>query len=248
MRVRIWNAFASNNSGSYSIVGSFPSPEIADQVAAELLPVIRAHSEWWESREGRAARKLGGAGSPLGRWAMENKLRWNGDDREDWPEYKGDNVPSVVAAGARVLIHEDYTISLPSAFGEFFFRRGGRVDIELNHAHNPLVVVLHYWVRWDDPEKEARELAMVELLDSLERELRPHLRKGTNLIIRDAPHDPGIEVAAAFFDLVEGVAAARDLARSARVSIALQLEESPSAGRDPLAHLRAAWAQDSPAE
>ncbi len=33
----MWNAFASNNSGSYSIVGSFPSAERAEQVAAELL-------------------------------------------------------------------------------------------------------------------------------------------------------------------------------------------------------------------
>ena len=68
---------------------------------------------------------------------------------------------------------------------------------------------------------------------------------GTNLIIRDAPFGTGFEVAAVFSDLVAGVATARELARAAGVSIALQLTESPSAAGDPLAYLRTAWAQDS---
>ena len=245
MRVRIWNAFASNNSGSYSIVGSFPSPEVADQVVAELVPVIRAHSEWLGSRQGRKGRKNPGIDSPLGRFAVDNDLEWRGDDREDWPEYSGDNMPEVVAVGAHVLIHEDYTVSLPSAFGEFFFRRGGRVDVELDHAHNPLVAVLRYWIRWDEAARDERELGMVTIVESLDRALRPHLRKGTNLIVRDAPFGTGFEVAAVFSDLVAGVATARELARAAGVSIALQLTESPSAAGDPLAYLRTAWAQDS---
>src|SRR5690606_37887446 len=142
MRIRMWNAFASNNSGSYSIVGSFPSAERAEQVAAELLPVIQAHSEWMNTRPRWDEPAREDSPSPLEQWVVEQGLQWSGPSSEEWPEYSDENVPSVIAAGSQVLIHEDYTVSMPKVFGEYFYRRGGRVDIELNHTHHPLIAVL----------------------------------------------------------------------------------------------------------
>jgi len=244
----MWHAFASNNSGSYSIVGSFPSAETAEQVAAELLPVIRAHGDWMNTRPGWDAPERENSPSPLGRWAVENGLQWTGDDAEEWPEYSGENAPGVIVAGSQVLIHDDYTISMPKVFGEFFYRRGGRVDVELNHAHHPLIAVLRFWVPWNDPEREEREydvLALRESLDTPESALRVHLVEGTDLVIREVSFGMyWFEVAAVFSDLVAGVGTARDLARSSGLSFQLTLSEAWTSRRDALAQLRADWAQD----
>jgi len=244
----MWHAFASNNSGSYSIVGAFPSDETAEQVAAELLPVIRAHNDWMNTRPGWDAPERASSPSPLGRWAVENGLQWTGDDAEEWPEHSAENAPGVIVAGSQVLIHDDYTISMPKVFGEFFYRRGGRVDIELNHAHHPLIAVLRFWVPWNDPAREEREydvLALRESLDTPESALREHLAEGTDLVIREVSFGTyWFEVAAVFSDLVAGVGAARDLARSSGLSLQLTLSEAWTSRRDPLAQLRADWAQD----
>ena len=53
MRIRIWNAYASNNSGSYTIVGRFESDESAAKLAAELLAVVKAQSAWAAANGGQ---------------------------------------------------------------------------------------------------------------------------------------------------------------------------------------------------
>jgi hypothetical protein len=52
----------------------------------------------------------------------------------------------VVAVGRQVIVHAPYTVSLPPTFGELFYARGGRVDGELNHAHEPLVTQIEVWL------------------------------------------------------------------------------------------------------
>jgi len=244
----MWNAFASNNSGSYSIVGSFPSVDIAEQVAAELLPVIKAHSDWMNTRPGWDGPGTDTSPSPLRRWAADNALQRIDDGGEEWPEHSGENTPSVIVAGSQVLIHEDYTASMPKAFGEFFYRRGGRVDIELNHAHHPLITVLRFWVPWNDPQRSEREyevLALRESIDAPDSALRALLAEGTDLVIREISFGMyWFEVAAVFSDLVAGVGTARDLAQTSGLSLGLTLSEAWTSQRDPLAHLRDGWAQD----
>lgn len=85
MKIRMWDAFASNNSGSYSIVGSFPSVERAEQVAAELLPVIRAHSDWMNARPAWDEPRQEDSPSPLEQWVAEQGLQWSGLGSEEWP-------------------------------------------------------------------------------------------------------------------------------------------------------------------
>jgi hypothetical protein len=48
MRIRLFNAFASNNSGSYTIVGSFRDEATAEEVALLLQRACDAHSAWYE--------------------------------------------------------------------------------------------------------------------------------------------------------------------------------------------------------
>lgn len=164
-------------------------------------------------------------------------------------EYSDENVPSVIAAGSQVLIHEDYTVSMPKAFGEYFYRRGGRVDIELNHTHHPLITVLRFWVPWNDPDRSEREydlLAMRESIDAAGSPLRAPLAEGTDLVIREVSFDMyWFEVAAVFSDLVAGVRAAQELAHVTNVSLGLSLSEAWSASPDPLEHLRSTWAKDT---
>jgi hypothetical protein len=68
MQIHIWNAFASNNSGSYTIVGAFPTEAAAAQVAAELLPIMAAQTQWFEDRAP--------APSPLAQLVKKSGIDW----------------------------------------------------------------------------------------------------------------------------------------------------------------------------
>ncbi|MFO0633222.1 MAG: hypothetical protein U0168_10255 [Nannocystaceae bacterium] len=141
MKIEIWRAFASNNSGSYTIVGSFPGDEAAAAAASELAAVIAEHQAWVQDEAAPPP-------SPLRRWAEALGLRaLPGDGRDDaWPHYG--SIPKVGAVGSQLLLYVDYTITMPRVFGEFFFLRGGRVDTELVHAHAPLVWLHELWWPW----------------------------------------------------------------------------------------------------
>ena len=69
---------------------------------------------WREAGESRP--------SPLERLAIDEQLDWEGTD-DEWPEYAGDNTPQVLALGEQVILHHDYTVSLPRVFGAFFYAR-----------------------------------------------------------------------------------------------------------------------------
>jgi hypothetical protein len=81
VRIRVWNAYASNNSGSYTIVGRFESDESAAQVAAELLGLAKAQSAWVAAN--------GPQPSPLAAFATSNGLStYEGmAGGDDWPTY-----------------------------------------------------------------------------------------------------------------------------------------------------------------
>src|SRR5690242_18609473 len=146
MRARIWNAYASNNSGSYTIVGALPSEEVAHEVAVELSAMIKAHAAWLAAERGQADNPE----SPLAAFCRTHGLSWSSGDGEgdDWPEYSDDNRPRVVAIGNQVVVHHEYTVSLPPVFGAFFYKRGGRVQHEDNHAHHPMVTIATLWWGW----------------------------------------------------------------------------------------------------
>jgi hypothetical protein len=148
MKVQIWNAFASNNSGSYTLVGSFRDAELAAEVAAELARVSAEHEAWIQEWSQKGWSKAP-TPSPLEAFVLRHQLtraEWAGAGvGSDWPAYGEDNTPVVWAMGHQVFVHHDYTLTLPGAYGEFFYKRGGRVEAELGHTHHPLVALFHLW-------------------------------------------------------------------------------------------------------
>src|SRR4051812_39066228 len=101
MRISLFSAFASNNSGSYTIVGSFQDEGAAEEVARLLREVSDAHTAWREEHDGDDDEDLV---SPLDVFAREHGLRAQKPGRDDeWPQYGPK--PSVVAIGYQVLVH-----------------------------------------------------------------------------------------------------------------------------------------------
>ena len=238
MRIRIFQAFASNNSGSYTIVGSFRSAAAAEEVATLIGAVAQAHSAWFEQNQYAEDGE-----SPLDAFAREHGLSEERPGREDaWPAH-GDP-PSVSAIGHQVLLHAPYTVTMPRLFGELFYKKGGRVDVEIDHAHEELAVEFQFWVpklRFDDPEKSRR-------IDALEAELAPLLPA---LLVRDEydkrpciPHmfHAGFwgsrHLTVVMSKLVPGVASVRAVAERHGVSLGVRIFECAHGVTDPLASLR----------
>jgi ribosomal protein L7/L12 len=241
MRIRLYRAFASNNSGSYTLVGSFRTPEAATEAAALLQRICDEHHAWMEAtpyaHEGPA---------PLDAFVVEHGLTPASKPpgrEDDWPEL-GDK-PSVVASGHQVLFHVPYTVTMPPLFGELVYRRGGRVAQELDHSHHDLAVEFSYWpskLPWNDPGKDAA-------LDGFEALLRAELPALTQRREHDKrpPIEPAFHrgdwssrhVSVVFEDLVEGVRRVRGLADQAAMKLYFRVWESEGSGPDPLAALRA---------
>lgn len=135
MKIHVWRAFDSNNSGSYVIVGSFPSESSAAELAREFDEVCRAQSAWL------AANAVGE--SPLvayaSRWGIEVDPMVGQFD--EWPEHSSLSYPVVWSVGHQVFVYSDYCVTMPALFGHAIYRRGGRVTTELDHSHNDIVVV-----------------------------------------------------------------------------------------------------------
>jgi ribosomal protein L7/L12 len=242
MRVRIWNAYASNNSGSYTIVGRLPSEEVAREVAAELKRVIDEHTAWREAWSGN-----GDCGdSPLAAFCRTHGLSWKPGmgGWDDWPEHSGDNHPRVAAIGHQVIVHHQYTVSLPPVLGELFYRRGGRVDHEENHAHHPLVAVATYWWGWHEDDRACMELERPKLVETL---------AGEGGVLAEVPldgwpaawHEGGddfgaapLTVGAIFAELVSGVEALRQAGERHGAKMELRVVEAADDAHDPLSHLR----------
>jgi hypothetical protein len=238
MRIFVFQAFASNNSGSYTIVGTFRDAATAESVAHILSHVAAAHDEWHKNHEWDED-----GVSPLDEFVQQHGLRSEKPGRGDeWPNY-GDS-PTVMASGDQVVVHSPYTVTMPPVFGEFFYAKGGRVQVELNHAHDDIAVEFTFWVpssRYDDPSNR-------EKLDAFETRLAGELGPLTGR--REHDRRPLIEPAwhrghwgarhlsVVFCDLVEGVSAVRRLANEMGVQSRLDLRECPSNVQDPFATLR----------
>lgn len=241
MRVRVWNAYASNNSGSYTIVGRLPSAEVAEQTARELREVIDAHTPWIEAWDGKTSLEE----SPLAQFCKTHGLPWSEGDGgpDDWPQYSDDNRPQVVVSDAQIIVHHEYTVGLPPTFGALFYKRGGRVEHEDNHAHHPIVVTARFYWGWRDEDKATQALELPALIADLtgsgglvvqpnRRDVPSAWRAGGDGF-GEAPLTVGI----VFDDLIAGVAALRAQAVAHAARLELRLAEAASE-EDPLVHLR----------
>lgn len=243
MKFKIWNAFASNNSGSYTIVGSFASSELAQEIADELAVVVKDHTEWLDAAEAKGTYPYEGE-SPLETFKKKHRLGSKLDETGDyWPQYSDDLTPQVFAIEHKVVIHHKYTVTLPAVFGEYFYARDGRVETELNHAHHPVVGIFELYVPWqvksevDIPAKTAELVEALNAKDGVfERTIargpyRPAWRSG------DGFGDPTLTVGAIFEDLLTGFTAVARLANEHGMKTYVKVFESYSEA-DPLAFLR----------
>jgi ribosomal protein L7/L12 len=243
MRIRIWNAFASNNSGSYVIVGSFPSEARAAGVAAELLEVARAHSAWLASYDPPPSPP-----SPLARYAARYGIMY--DDAslgEDWPQSSSRVHPDVWAIGHQVFVYSDYTITMPRLIGHVMYKRGGRVDTELNHTHHPLVAMFEVHFPWRDRSEIDVPARVQDLVDALCAD------DGALTMLRAAGHAPAwrgavaegraglgsgdLVIGAVFDDLCAGFTAVAAAVHAVGATLRVRVSESLGEA-DPLAVLR----------
>ena len=152
-QVRIYSAFASNNSGSYTLLGMFETSERAAEVAALLT---RLATDMEAAGEANPLRELL---ATYGIAAPENVGK-----TDDWPA-EWDTPPEAVHIDRQVWWFAAYTVTMPAEIGHWFFATGGRVQVELDHAHHPLLAHLSLWP--DLPWKERQGMQMQPLIDAL---------------------------------------------------------------------------------
>ena len=152
-RIRVYTAFASNNSGSYTLLGSFATSERAAEITALLT---RLAADMDAAGEGNPLRELlAAAGIP----APEDIGR-----TDDWPESWG-GPPEAIQVDAQVWWYTHQTITMPEQVGQWIYAQGGRVQAEIDHAHHPLLAHLDLW---PDSEWSARnDAALQPLIDAL---------------------------------------------------------------------------------
>lgn len=230
MRIRVWNAFASNNSGSYTIVGVFEDEATAAGVARELGPIFAAQTAW--ARDGKGP-------SPLEEYAAALSLPWK-EEYECWPRYGGKDVPDVVAVDTHVLVHHEYTATLPRLIGHLFYARGGRVKSELDHSHGKLVTVIEAWwlhtpeLKPRIPELGARALAALQA--PLAEHGDPAVRAACRFQADAFMHAP-LRVAAVFTDMAAGFVAVSEVLRGLEARVVADVHEAVDEA-DPIAPWR----------
>jgi hypothetical protein len=244
VKVQIWNAFASNNSGSYTLVGRFPDEALAAEVAEELARVSVEHEAWIQEQTAKGWDNAQGP-SPLEAFVLRHGLtsEKSADADDSWPLYGRINTPSVWALGHQVFVHHGYTLSLPSAFGEFFYKRGGRVETELVHTHHPLVSLFEFWVHYEERSTRDVPARALQMLDALHAEQGPLVQGVLTELLpawRIAKHfgEADMVVGVAFEDLVAGFTAMNRIAQAHGFKTRVKIFEAPSLEADPLAFLR----------
>ena len=76
-------------------------------------------------------------------------------------------LPDVLAQGHQVLVHVGYTASMPPTLGEFFYKCGGRVTVEIDHAHGPIVARFVAWWPWKDRDEQKVQRSIEHVLEEL---------------------------------------------------------------------------------
>ena len=237
MRIRVWNAYASNNSGSYIIVGRFDSDEFAATVAAELLDLVKAQSAW--------AKGNGHQPSPLTSFAKKNGLSSHQEPGADqnWPEYSQQEHPDVWTVGSQIFLYSDYQVSMTRLFGELIYARGVRVEYEQDHAHHPIATLFEIYWPWEGKTKEKIEQGAKEILRTLHADARfyDNQREGVPYHawrVGTDWHTPDLRIGAMFTELVTGFAAVDEAVKNAGAHLNVRLFESFSEAADTFPFLR----------
>lgn len=255
----VYAAWASNNSGSYTLVGSFGDRDVA-RAAGERLATLFCDMRAFCTEREAEVRRLIAAGekrivlpeveTPAHRLVAAEGLTPLPADLENadsWPSDGGSAEGNVLVTGHQVIVHVGWTVTMPRALAELFFKAGARIDLELVHSHRPLVAVatLHLVASGQSAEaREARRAALSSLRAELDTQLlaprpprwigddeprTPHAWRASDYILELGlvPHDPVPELAAV------GAIAERHGAE-----MHVRFFEALSEGGDPLADMR----------
>lgn len=234
MTIRIYDAFSGNNSGTYALLGTFETPADARRLRDELALVFEQQKAW--RARVHAARS---ESSPLHALMREAGIPTAANLGEhEWPDMG--EAPSVVSAADQVLVFVPYVQSFPRAFGELVYKRGGRVSIELQHAHG--VAMEHrLWSLDGDGAQAAKFEAFREAIeDGALRELFAD----ADGVVRMPPI---LRIGRAFLRLIHVsqresasvLHAVGELASRLQLETDVSLFEVPDRGEDPLRSLRA---------
>jgi hypothetical protein len=232
MRIRLFVAFASNNSGAYTLVGKFTDDATAEEVARLIEEISVEHLAWIETNPWTEDGE-----SPLDRFVARERLRPEKHGRgDDWPQH-GDR-PEAIASGSQILIHAPYTATLSPVFGELIYARGGRVELELDHSHHDLVTDMLFWGGEPgalDALEAALTVALPPLVARSMHDKRPAIAP---VFHRGFWGESERHLSAVFADLVEGVRAVRRIVTEHAVKMQVRITETPDGIDDPLALLR----------
>ena len=245
MRVRVYQAFASNNSGSYVLLGTFRDAAVTTSVKEELERIFAEHHAWLSDASQVGGRR--GDPSPLHAWAAARGLQSepNVGADDDWPHYG--EPPVVVASGDQLLVYVGYTVTFPRLAGELVYARGGRVSVELDHAHEPIVLSHEIWMHegWKAREEAGRRIDAFRA--AIDRGALAHLQASRRSpepersapVVRGGFWPGQIVLVQAPFDVVEGLRAVDALAAEHQLRARVSLFESPVHGDDPIRAYRA---------
>lgn len=237
MKIHVWRAFDSNNSGSYVIVGSFPSESSAAELAREFDEVCRAQSAWLAANaEGE---------SPLTAYARRCGIEVDPlvGQSDEWPEYSPSPHPLVWSVGHQVFVYSDYCVTMPTLFGHAIYRRGGRVTTELDHAHHRIVAVHDLRVPWSQREGVAERVrALLDALLAADGPLATYAKGEHAAAWRTCSgfDEPHVRLGVIFerAQLAAGSMAVCAVARAHGFTTEIRLHEAWDASSDPLAFLR----------
>lgn len=144
----IWQARSSNNSGDWTIVGRFQTPEQARQAADSLRELSRAHEAFLASPEGHqwlVEHDYYGnfPTPPLQLFGQQHGVDWSGEDQGLWWEEDGAGAPVLTAGavGDCVVVYHPYCMGLPEQVFQEFFRTVGAMEFGYWQYERPAVVV-----------------------------------------------------------------------------------------------------------
>ena len=225
MRIRLWNAFASNNSGSYTIVGTFREPATAAAAAVELQRVCEAETEWRRQYDPKAPQGPQPMVELARRLGIGDPDEAAGDD--EWPDMAYATPPGVTHTRHQVELNVPYTVTMPRVLGQLLYHRGGRVDVELEHAHHPIVVDLRFHPDWRAPDPHRRLRDVHAVLRASDSPLHRCSRASVAPVVRiEDGHGAAVRALAVLADLISGIAAMNALATAHGVELHVRLLEA----------------------
>ena len=125
----MWHARASKNSGDWTIVGRFQTPEQAQQAAESLRELARAHEAFLASPEGHqwlVEHNYYGSfpTPPLELFGRQHGFDWDQEGQGLWWEEDGAGAPALTAGavGDCVVVYHPYCMGLPEQVFRDFFR------------------------------------------------------------------------------------------------------------------------------